>query len=326
MLKRALNRAVVEMIIQPIDPLLIKSGQATVSGVDMSFVKTYRNGQKPEPFIPGSSLKGVIRAYAEMICRTLRATPVPVCQPYMEPGKEKNGESGQAACGLRINGHLERTKQSSLATSEVYRLSCPACRTFGSHHFIGRLATADGYLTDDFKKSAQPLLETRDGVAIDRLTGGAAKGAKYDLEVLTKGQFGTRIEILNFERWQLGLLGLILRDMEEGLVRIGMGKSRGLGRISATVNRFQIAYYATPQVTLTGLAAACTQEEREAYGLFSETTPGHPLPENRREGLRYTYDVTSTWREALESAVEDLVAYIDEVQWPQKIDDLERRW
>lgn len=325
MLKRMINHAVVDLTIKPIDPLLIKSGQATVSGVDMAFVRTYRLGNEPEPFIPGSSLKGVIRSYAEKICRSLRETPVPVCLPYVEPRKENNGERKQAACGLRIKDYLKDNNKKSIPTPDVYRLSCPACKTFGSHYFVGRLATSDGYLTEAFKQSGKELLETRDGVAIDRLTGGPAGSAKYDLEVLTKGEFATRIEIHNFERWQLGLLGLVLRDMREGLVRIGMGKSRGLGRIEASVDRFEVAYFGKQQQRLSGLESACTEEERTTYGFFAETAKGEDLPQPAQNGLRHTHDLTSVWQTALEAAVQDLAAYVQQVRWPEEIDDYTRR-
>lgn len=319
MLKRMNNHAVVELEITPADPLLIKSGQATVSGVDMSFVKTYKHGTEAEPFIPGSSLKGMIRSYSEKICRSLRATPVPVCLPYLEPGRETKGEEDQAACGLRIKNHLKATGHDAIPTQDAYKLSCPACRMFGSHYFAGRLATSDGYLTEIFRSSSKPVLETRDGVAIDRLTGGPAGSAKYDLEVLTRAEFFTRVEILNFERWQLGLLGLVLRDMEDGLIRLGMGKSRGLGRIAATISRFELSYYGSAPEQLTGLAEACTDEERRSYGLCRENAPARPLPAPRSNGLRYVYDITETWKEDLEPAVMDLASYVSQVPWPRDI-------
>ncbi|MFH1114072.1 MAG: RAMP superfamily CRISPR-associated protein [Pseudomonadota bacterium] len=320
MLKRTVNSATVDLTITPIDPMLIKSGQATVSGVDMAFVQTYRSGAQAEPFIPGSSLKGVVRSYAEKICRSLRQTPVPVCLPYVDVGQEQNGERGQASCGLRIKEILTRINKDALPSSDVYRISCPACRMFGSQYFIGRLCTSDGYLTEAFKQSGRPVLEIRDGVAIDRLTGGPAGSAKYDLEVLTKAEFGTRIEIHNFERWQIGLLGLVLRDMEEGLLRIGMGKSRGLGRIEADVKHFEVTYFGKPQQQLIGLAKACTEDECAGYGLFEEKDPGENLPEPSRKGLRYSYDLTSSWKPAMESALDDFVSFVRDVAWPGDID------
>jgi CRISPR-associated protein Csm3 len=323
MLKKLVNHAVVELNISPIDPMLIKSGQATVSGVDMSFVKTYKHGQEAEPFIPGSSMKGLVRSYAEKICRSLRAEPVPVCLPYLDFERANQNERAQASCGSRFERFQDKD---NIPSSEVYRLSCPACRLFGSQRFLGRLATSDGYITEEFKKNAKPLLEVRDGVAIDRLTGGTAGNAKYDLEVLTKGEFGTQIEIQNFERWQLGLLGLVIRDMTEGLVRIGMGKSRGLGRIQTTVTGFRITYFGKPQENLVGMAPLVSEEEAGNYGFFRETGSVSALPDKTRQGLRYTYDLTSTWQAALDPAVADLVAYVDQVAWPQEIDThMERR-
>lgn len=319
MLKRMINRAVIEITIEPVDPMLIKSGQATVGGVDMAFVRTYRRGGDAEPFIPGSSLKGVVRSYAEKICRSLRENPVPVCMPYLKPGKELNGEKGQASCGLRIAKYLDQNDLKSIPTSDVYRLSCPTCRIFGSHHFIGRFGISDGLLTDEFRESRKAIFEIRDGVAIDRLTGGPVPKAKYDLEVLTRAQFGARIEIRNFERWQLGLIALVLRDMIDGLIRIGMGKSRGLGRIKAGVKGFTLTSHGREMTHLSGLSSLCSKDECDRYGLFTEIEKWPSLMKTRRTGLRYEYDLTESWQLLLEPAVQDLVAFITETSWPRDI-------
>lgn len=325
MLKKLINHAAVEFTIVPIDPMLINSGVATVSGVDMSFVQTFRLGDSSEPYIPGSSLKGVVRSYGEKICRSLRDDPVPVCLPYLTPGKEQRGEEKQASCGLRISDWKKNNKKKELPTDEIYKVSCPACRTFGSLQFRGRLETSDCYLNEESRQQSGYGLETRDGVAIDRLTGGAAGGAKFDLEVLTKGCFNARIEIKNFERWQLGLLALILRDMEQGLVRIGMGKSRGLGRFKTEVEDFSVSYYGAKNNQpngLVGLADRCSDEEVKAYGLFPEIDPGSVLPECRMDGfLRGVYNITDDWKKHLQPGVTDLAAYLDDVKWPADIDN-----
>ncbi len=81
------------------------------------------------------------------------------------------------------------------------------------------------------------LIEHRDGIAIDRLTGGTGGGAKFDLEVVTEGTtFTTDIHLRNFEIWQLGMLFVIIQDMEDELIRIGSGRSRGLGKVKASIN------------------------------------------------------------------------------------------
>ena len=313
MLKRNLNYAVIDFTIAPLDPILVKSNQSTVSGVDMSFVQTYRRGDKAEPFIPGSSLKGVIRSYAEKICRSLRAAPVPVCLPYLQPGNETPIESGQASCGFRMK-EIE-DNGITIPSSDAYKISCPICKIFGSHQFIGRLSTSDGYVVNKF------ILENRDGVAIDRFTGGAASGAIFDLEVLTSGDFRTKIEIHNFENWQLGLIGLVLRDMEDGLIRIGMGKSRGLGRIKASIDTFSVAYWGKPSQKLVGMHSLCTPEEIDLYGFIPETAPESNLGAPTKLGLRHVYDITDNWKDLLSDAVSDLDAYIKSVSWPDLIDN-----
>ncbi len=317
MLKKVINSAHIKFTIVPIDPLLIKSGQATIGGTDMSFVRTYKFGEKEQPFIPGSSIKGMLRAYAEKICRTLGGSKIPVCLPYLD-NKKNNLSSDmklQVACGLRLNSQDKDTnKNNKISSADMYRVSCPACRLFGSHNYIGRLATSDAYLT------GQHLLEIRDGIAIDRLTGGTA--AKYDFEVLTNGNFETSIDVRNFEFWQLGLLGLVLRDMEDGLIRIGFGKSRGLGKIKITINDFKIISYNKPLATLSGIAAHCDDQEIQKYGLFKEPNKDAdtPLPQTERNGLRYEYTITDSWKNLLEPAVSDLVAFIETDYWPKEID------
>src|SRR5207249_7157390 len=67
--------------------------------------------------------------------------------------------------------------------------------------------------------------------------GGTGGGAKFDLEVVTAGTtFTTAIHLRNFEIWQLGMLFVIIQDMEDELIRIGSGRSRGLGKVRATIN------------------------------------------------------------------------------------------
>ena len=70
MLKKLVNEASFTLRITTTGPLLIKSGQPTISGPDMTPVLTFRNGQR-EVFLPGSSLKGVFRSHLEKITCSL---------------------------------------------------------------------------------------------------------------------------------------------------------------------------------------------------------------------------------------------------------------
>ena len=228
MLKALVNEAHLRLNITTTGPLLIKSGYATVIGADMTPVQTYRNGQQ-EVYLPGSSLKGVFRSHLEKVVNSIK--PRVACDPLSQSGGTRRDDGTQlyrTSCGRRIE---ERSP-----SHEKYASSCPTCRLFGSTSFIGRISIDDAYLPHG-SVGTKALVEHRDGVAIDRLTGGASGGAKFDMEVVTSGTtFHTTIHLRNFEIWQLGMLFIIIQDMEDELIRIGSGRSRGLGKIVATIN------------------------------------------------------------------------------------------
>ena len=237
MLKKLLNECRFTLTVHTEGPVLIKSGYATVSGPDMTPVRTYRNGNT-EVYLPGSSLKGVFRSHIEKVIRTLKDEVV--CNPFART--DPDSENDQLVCPKYAEvscGNKFETRQEDLSNEAVYLESCPACRLFGSTSFIGRVAISDAYLAE----GSQQKTEQRDGVGIDRLTGGAASGAKFDLEVVSSGvDFETDIYMRNFEVWQLGILMLIVADLEDGLIRIGSGRSRGLGNVKATISEVSVNY------------------------------------------------------------------------------------
>jgi CRISPR-associated RAMP protein (TIGR02581 family) len=228
MLKALVNEARLRLDITTKGPLLVKSGYATVIGADMAPVQTYRNGQQ-EVYLPGSSLKGIFRSHIEKVINSIQ--PQVACNPLSRPNDRDVKDDRQLyriSCGSRFN---DKTPQ-----YEVYARSCPACRLFGSTSFGSRIAVEDAYLPAG-SIGRESLIEHRDGIAIDRLTGGTGGGAKFDLEVVTEGTtFSTDIHLRNFEIWQLGMLFVIIQDMEDELLRIGSGRSRGLGKVKASIS------------------------------------------------------------------------------------------
>jgi len=258
-LKQLVNECLITLQIRPDGPILIKSGIETVSGPDMAFVRVWRNGEE-EVYLPGSSSKGVLRSHAERIARTLN--PEAACNPFAQVDEEAT------SCGLifdrrRKVGNLP--DQADQVNQLVYRESCPICKLFGSTWYAGRLATADAYA-----EGRAPQPQQRDGVGIDRFTGGAAQGVKFDLEVVTEGTFVTTLHLRNFELWQLGLLGFLLADLRDGLVRIGAAKSRGLGKVRGQVRQVQLHFLGPQaprpengQLALAGMGALT---DASAYG------------------------------------------------------------
>lgn len=226
MLKALVSEARLRLDITTTGPLLIKSGYATVIGADMTPVQTYHNGQL-EPYLPGSSLKGVFRSHLEKVINSMKAKVA--CNPLSRLSDDREQQLYGEFCGDQYGG-------GRYSKPIVYARSCPTCRVFGSTAFIGRIAVEDAYLAKSNADQKQ-LFERRDNVAIDRLAGGASGRSKFDLEAVTAGTtFTTTLSLRNFEIWQLGMIFVLLQDMKDGLVRIGYGRSRGLGAVTAQLN------------------------------------------------------------------------------------------
>lgn len=228
MFKRLLNECKIELTLKPEGALLIKSGIAQLSGIDMAWVKVFRNGME-EVFLPGSSLKGTMRSHAERIARTVN--DFAACNPF------GTWRDKALSCSAALEVWKRKERMHDLPTPLVYKHSCPICRMFGNTFVMGRFATEDAYAVGE-----PPRIQQRDGVGIDRFTGGASRGAKFELEVITSGEFKTFLHLQNFELWQLGLLGFVLQDLRDGLVRMGSGKSRGLGKVVGEVKNITLHY------------------------------------------------------------------------------------
>lgn len=303
MLRKWLCQVDVSIQIVPVDPVLVKSGYATMDGADMVPVSTYRGGERVY-YLPGTSLKGVLRSHFERIARTLRRGSV--CLPYYR----RNGnvqvpvetERSSYGCGFRSRKDGDKT------TSAAYADSCAACRLFGSLKFGGRLSIGDAYPLQDH----EPILEMRNGVGIDRFTGGTVRGVLFDLQALVGGRFAANLRITNFELWQLAGLKLLLADLEDELISVGSGRSRGLGRVRAEVTSFRLTYLRMP-LSLVGIGQLAEPPEREEYRLH-DWTPETPieLSTPALRGLRREYDLDGDWSRLLQPLVPAFEAFL---QW-----------
>ncbi len=300
MLRRTICQADVTIELEPIDPILIKSGYATLDGPDMVPVMTFRNGQQTYYF-PGSSLKGVLRSHLERIARTL--APGSVCIPYYDRRRQipipVESERNSDGCSFRSRSDAD-------TSADAYSDSCAACRLFGSLKFGGRLSIGDAYPLDGHA----PGLEQRNGVGIDRFTGGTVPGVLFDLQALVGGRFRTHVRLLNFELWQLAALNILMQDLADGMIAIGSGRSRGLGRVHGTVSDYKLAYF-RPVEQLLGLFQLATDQERSAYGLHQwAPEPPIALAGGDRRGLRSEYDLTQNWQTILEPVTPAFEAFL----------------
>jgi hypothetical protein len=167
--KARYNSLCLDLSLQPTGPLLIKSGQfaADPSLPDMQFVRTFRAGAGETIYIPGSSLKGVVRSFVEKALRTLDANCPPgpaddkswrwACASF-EAKKEERKDKSKWNCPQFLN-ELAEERHKELQSCEIYRYSCGACRTFGHTRLRGRASFTDLYPESDVKT------ETRYGVS-----------------------------------------------------------------------------------------------------------------------------------------------------------------
>ena len=215
--KRMVNQAKIDITISPDGPLLIKASDqgADPTKPDMEFVETYYGGNR-SVYLPGSSLKGAIRAHCERIVRTIGGN-ITACDP------------------LKTDSPCRTLEEENSAA--LYRNTCTICRIFGSTEISAHANIADAYPinSDEIKR------EERNGVAIDRVYGSVAVGP-FNFEVITEGEFETTIRVKNFTTPQLALIALAIRDFDEQRIGIGFAKSRGLGQINMKVNNVEIRY------------------------------------------------------------------------------------
>lgn len=185
-------------------------------GTDLPVVK----GPDGMPFIPGSSIKGVVRFQVERVLRTLDRKPdLWACDPFQDPcvsDREKE----------KLWGESKRNE--AMFAEKVFDASCTACRMFGSPWFAGRVACKDAYLVNSDRLVR--VTQVRDGVGIDRDLGAARSGIKYDFETVVPGS-RFRIEIVaeNLDDWELGLLVTVLNWWGEEGFAIGGKSTRGPG-------------------------------------------------------------------------------------------------
>lgn len=258
MYKQLLNEAMLEFSIKPNGPILIKATDgagADPTHPDMEFVRTQQH-----VYLPGSSLKGVVRAHAERIARAFQS----------------GNQNGQGACDPldrfeSCGGRLNREQQST----RRYAQSCRICQLFGNTVVAGR-----AHFTDAMPQG-KVTLEQRNGVAIDRVYGSAYGGALFNYEVATTGIFKTTIHLRNFTLSQLALIGLALRDLGEGRVGLGFGKSRGMGRVTLDWGKLTLRY---PLATLRAQRPA-TNELVGVGTLLGNGAQAYGMPRDDRAKL-----------------------------------------
>ncbi|MEM2292979.1 MAG: CRISPR-associated RAMP protein Csx7 [Nitrososphaerota archaeon] len=190
-------------------PLSIGSGKSPFGAVDNPIV---RRGDRP--YIPGSSLKGVLRSEAERIARaTMKQEKV--CD-IMNPNEE-----------------LDRKKKEC----DSYR-PCIICRIFGGPTIASHITIYDAYPMDDSYR-----INVRHRVAINRLTNGQHPGKLFDVEQVEPGtkwlceMHVENIDIISDgnESNEVKLLRNLFSTIGRYGMTVGGKKSTGLGLLKVNL-------------------------------------------------------------------------------------------
>ncbi len=262
-------------------------------------------GDWGNPVLPGSSLRGVLRFHAERLARTLTTLEAwksenqtqfflercPACDPNVHDSNQASESESKEKKKkpLPLESCDSVLRKNGVPGTEIVGPEdlCLACRLFGSTRRGSRLIVEDASFKGD-----RPILKMLDFLAIDRFTGGGAEGLKFDALALWKPAFTLRIHLENPERWELGWLALVLRDLAEGWLQVGFGASKGFGWVR--LKDFKATF-------------GCLLPEDVSYLNL-------PLKETRTgtSGIYTTFEVDEEkWREIAQGWVQDFVVEVE---------------
>ncbi|RMH23577.1 MAG: CRISPR-associated RAMP protein [Acidobacteria bacterium] len=233
------------------------------------------------PFIPGSSLKGVMRSAAEALLRSLPRPRGDDPRPRLWTCDAVGGDpciDDQRVKALRKDLLPEQPSAADqrLVVEAVWEESCTICRFFGS------LALASRVRFPDLPLAGELLgLEVRNGVGIDRDKELAADGVLYDFEAVPPGTgFDLTVIADNYADFEIGLLLYLFDELHRGHLALGGKTSRGLGQMRVEWRQMEETSLAqgSPFARLLSRQQLLAEEEEEQ-------APELPLPESGDVGL-----------------------------------------
>lgn len=197
-----------------------------------------------KPVLPASSLKGVLRSTAERILRSMHPGRGPSLRPLAdEPFVRENEAELKHLTRSQIadselslwNEHHKRYKREDLEPHRVYTLLSPASQLFGC-------TLHAGLVTLDDACAKQKDTRRRSHVALDRFTGGVGEGPFIEELAPQDAPLHTRLTITNFALWHIGLLALVIQEINRGYVHMGGGTRKGQGQVNIAVSCVDIRY------------------------------------------------------------------------------------
>lgn len=176
-----------------------------------------------DPFIPGSSLKGVFRSTVEKIGGALPG--VKTC--LLDPNNNYGCIGPQGDAQRAYNKERQKTDWNKKEyCNQLNQKLCDTCKLFGSPYKASKINFDDLYLVD--RDTA--FTQVRDGVGIDRDSEKAVDRVKFDYEVVASGaEFEMKIILDNPTEMDLALISIGLSEFQNSFVRLGGKTSSGLG-------------------------------------------------------------------------------------------------
>lgn len=221
------NRYCFEGDLEIVTPLRISSGRAS-DETDAPFIRIFDK----IPYIPGSSLRGAVRSEMERIIKAVgESVGLRSCTLFEDEDCSKKVDSRFKELKKEEEKKTrdERKSDDKLLAEAAEEKLCDVCRLFGSTMFASRLVFEDSLPMNGTTKDKHII---RDGVGIDRDTGAARDGVKFDYEVLEKGTFRFKMvaENVNNDGKDKKLINLVLGLLKQGL-HVGGKRAGGLGKI-----------------------------------------------------------------------------------------------
>lgn len=212
-------------------------GSGDPLGTDLPVVRNAAG----EVYVPGSSLKGVVRSAAEALLRgggqprAGAADKLWACNPFAEVAKNNGAALPKERQVCLTHEQVEAIRKQHpddprAAAEKVWAGSCTICRLFGSLALASRVRFPDLPLAAPFGG-----LELRNGVGIDRDKELAADKVLYDFEAVPPGtSFELRVILDNASDDEIGLILYLFDELDQGHLALGGKTSRGLGLVQVS--------------------------------------------------------------------------------------------
>lgn len=223
------KRSILKFEVEAITPLHIGSGKSEFepTAVDLPVIRNVES----VPYIPGSSIKGKVRSEAERIARE-QMPGEKVCEsPYVERMCGSKVSKEEELCiickmfGTAVGGVSRSASEEGVQEEDFQEITSRRSREKRGISCASKVRFRDAYVV-----GAPPKMEIRQGVAIDRRTGGVAQGP-YTVEGVSVGtKFDLEVVCENIEENELKLLCAAIKSVKDSA--LGGLSSRGFGKVT----------------------------------------------------------------------------------------------